>query len=36
MVANLYFYNRDRIYIDFAKQVTSKDSALPYDYVSSY
>ncbi|KAF5879002.1 uncharacterized protein Bfra_001175 [Botrytis fragariae] len=26
------FYNRDRTYVDLAKQVTSEDSALPYDH----
>jgi hypothetical protein len=36
MVADLYFYNQDCIYVDFAKQVTSEDSALFYDYVSGY
>jgi hypothetical protein len=36
MVADPYFYNRDRTYVDFAKQVTSEDSALPYDHVPSY
>jgi hypothetical protein len=27
------FYNKDRIFVDIAKQVTSKDSALPYDQI---
>jgi hypothetical protein len=36
IVADLYFYNRDRTYVDFAKQVTSEDSALPYNYVPGY
>jgi hypothetical protein len=35
-VADLHFYNRDRTYVDFAKQVTSEDSALPYDYIPHY
>ncbi|KFZ11705.1 hypothetical protein V502_07447 [Pseudogymnoascus sp. VKM F-4520 (FW-2644)] len=29
--ANPEFYNKDRTYVDLAKQVTSEDSALPYD-----
>jgi hypothetical protein len=36
MVANPHFYNRDRTYVDFAKQVTSEDSALPYNYVPGH
>ena len=27
------FYNKDRTYIDLAKQTTSEDSALPYDHI---
>jgi len=32
-VADPQFYNRDRTFIDLAKQVTSEDSALPYDQI---
>ncbi len=32
-VADLQFYNRDRMFIDLAKQVTLEDSALPYDQI---
>jgi hypothetical protein len=35
-VADPHFYNRDRTYVDFAKQVTSEDSALPYDHVPGH
>jgi hypothetical protein len=31
--ANPDFYNKDRTYVDLAKQVTSEDSALPYDQI---
>lgn len=30
-VADPQFYNKDRTFVDLAKQVTSQDSALPYD-----
>jgi hypothetical protein len=30
---NPEFYNKDRTYVDLAKQVTSKDSAVPYDQI---
>ncbi|KFZ18365.1 hypothetical protein V502_04126, partial [Pseudogymnoascus sp. VKM F-4520 (FW-2644)] len=30
---NLEFYNKDWTYVDLAKQVTSKDSAVPYDEI---
>ncbi|KFZ22967.1 hypothetical protein V502_02555 [Pseudogymnoascus sp. VKM F-4520 (FW-2644)] len=30
---NPEFYNKDRTYVDLAKQVTSKDSAVPYDEI---
>jgi hypothetical protein len=36
MAADPHFYNRDRTYVDFAKQVTSEDSALPYNYIPGY
>ena len=32
-VADPQFYNKDRTFVDLAKQVTSEDSALPYDHV---
>ncbi len=32
-VADLQFYNRDRTFIDLAKQVTLEDSALPYNQI---
>ncbi|ELR05539.1 hypothetical protein GMDG_07459 [Pseudogymnoascus destructans 20631-21] len=32
--ANPEFYNKDSTYVDLAKQVTSEDSALPYDQLS--
>lgn len=32
-VADPQFYNQDRTFVDLAKQVTSEDSALPYDHV---
>jgi len=32
-VADPQFYNKDRTFIDLAKQVTSENSALPYDSV---
>ena len=32
-VADPQFYNKDRTFVDLAKQVTSEDSALPYDRV---
>jgi len=32
-VADPQFYNKDRTYIDLAKQVTSEDSTLPYDHI---
>lgn len=31
---NSEFYNKDRTYVDIAKQITSEDSALPYDQIS--
>jgi hypothetical protein len=30
---NPQFYNKDRTFVDLAKQTTSKDSALPYDEI---
>jgi len=32
-VADPQFYNKDRTFVDLAKQVTSEDSALPYDHI---
>jgi hypothetical protein len=32
-VADPQFYNKDRTFVDLAKQVTSEDSALPYDSI---
>ena len=32
-VTDLQFYNKDRTFVDLTKQVTSKDSALPYDNI---
>jgi hypothetical protein len=32
-VADPQFYNKDRTFIDLVKQVTSEDSALPYNNV---
>lgn len=32
-VADPQFYNKDRTFVDLAKQVTSEDSALPYDNI---
>lgn len=32
-VADPEFYNKDRAFVDLAKQVTSEDSALPYDEI---
>ena len=31
--ADPQFYNQDRTFVDLAKQVTSEDSALPYDHI---
>jgi hypothetical protein len=32
-VADPQFYNKDRTFVDLAKQITSEDSALPYDQI---
>lgn len=32
-VTDSQFYNQDRTFVDLAKQVTSEDSALPYDHI---
>jgi hypothetical protein len=32
-VADLQFYNKDRIFINLIKQVTSEDSALPFNHI---
>jgi len=32
-VADPQFYNKDRTYVDLTKQVTSEDSALPYNHI---
>ncbi|KAF2844277.1 hypothetical protein T440DRAFT_523630 [Plenodomus tracheiphilus IPT5] len=33
LVADPHFYSRDRTFVDIGKQVTSEDSALPYDAI---
>jgi hypothetical protein len=35
-VADPQFYSKDRTYVDLAKQITSEDSALPYDQIPSH
>ncbi|KAJ8063452.1 hypothetical protein OCU04_007328 [Sclerotinia nivalis] len=32
-VTDAQFYNQDRMFVDFAKQVISEDSALPYNHI---
>jgi hypothetical protein len=32
-VTDPQFYNKDRTFVDLVKQVTSEDSALPYDNI---
>ena len=35
-VTDPQFYNQDRTFVDLAKQVTSEDSALPYDNIPGH
>ncbi len=32
-VTDPQFYNKNRTFVDLAKQTTSEDTALPYDYI---